>query len=148
MVTVAAAIVVLVGLQYRHSQALVFKQLEVVRAQYRGADGSPVEPVFSEAQLAVLGESLQQNLLRSYTELAGGKRGLFGRRADYAVGCSLQEMFEGALLVEVKVFTFKSGELVKSWNREIPGPDNADGEILKFSSEVATELALLNPSAK
>lgn len=145
-VIIVLAVGGLIAMQYRYNKSIVFKDIAIVSAQHRGPDGEVRPPRYSDDVLEGIANVLQENVLAAYTEAVPPvKKGLFGGvKQEWILGSSLQELFDGTLLVEVKAFSFEGEELAKEWSREMADIDAFDAGITELASAITKDLAALS----
>ncbi len=139
---VGVAVISLAVMQYRWSHAMKWEKPNIVLAQFRGPDGAEKPPVYSAEQMATFAGMLQVAVADAYEQVAPPKKKRwFGPSTEWVMGSSLNELFDGTLVVELKAFSFQEEKLLKSWSLEFASADDFETKLVSSASEIAEGLA-------
>jgi hypothetical protein len=136
-----AATSAFVILQYRWTQSVQWSQAQVSQPRYRGADGADREPVYTAEQLALLAALLQQGISDQYKTLAPKRAGLFKKKTEWTMSTHIQELFDGALGIEVEGRAARDGDVAARWSQEFSSIGEFHEGVSALAQRVATDMA-------
>jgi hypothetical protein len=141
-----AIILIMGGVFYR--QAAFYRNVQwqaptLQAAVFRGEDGNPRQPVYAQDALASLYKGLTTAVVASFDQAkpAPRKLVLFGQKFGYSMNASMNELFDGALQVDIAATAAGAASPAKTWTQTIEKGSDAAKLLADFGGKVGAELA-------